>query len=168
MMPGPYPERPPGPDCPRPENGKNELLVRSCATGPGSLLPTTCKTLFIAMPSRFRLSFQECKGFMVNSIHPSPVTQRRRPCRRQDFVRVGVQVRKEDAALVRDIATTPVDPGRETEKYVILREKIAAPRSGGLDAPLAPCRSRGLISNVRAISAVMTPCVFPDRHGHPL
>ena len=81
---------------------------------------------------------------MVNSIHPSPVTQRRRPCRRQGFVRVGVQVRKEDAALVRHIATAPVGSGRETGTRAILREKIAAPRSGGPDAPLAPVPLEGI------------------------
>ena len=81
---------------------------------------------------------------MVNNINPSHITQRRRPCRRQGFVRVEVQVRKEDAALVRDIATAPVDTGRETGKYTILREKIAAPCSGGPDALLAPVPLEGI------------------------
>ncbi|WBQ11336.1 hypothetical protein L2D01_06010 [Hyphomonadaceae bacterium ML37] len=36
---------------------------------------------------------------------PSPVTQWRKRRQRQGFVRVEVQVRKEDAALVREVAT---------------------------------------------------------------
>ena len=67
----------------------------------------------------------------------SPVTQWRKRRQLQGFVRVEVQVRREDAVLVRDVATALVDPERETETRAILREKIAAPRSGGLKALLA-------------------------------
>ena len=66
--------------------------------------------------------------------HPSPVTKWRK---RQGHVRVEVQIRKEDASLVRDVATALVDPELEAETRAIPREKIAAPRSGGLKALLA-------------------------------
>ena len=67
----------------------------------------------------------------------SPVTQWRKRRQLKGFVRVEVQVRREDAVLVRDVATALVDPERETETRAILRERIAAPRSGGLKALLA-------------------------------
>ena len=78
------------------------------------------------------------------SVKPSPITQWRECRQRQGFVRVDAQVRNEDAALVRDIATTPVDPGRETETCTILRWKIAAPRSGGLKALLSSMSPVGI------------------------
>jgi len=68
---------------------------------------------------------------------PSPVTQWRKRRQRQGFVRVEVQVRKEDAALVREVAAALGDPGREHETRAILRDKIATPRAGGLKALLA-------------------------------
>lgn len=73
----------------------------------------------------------------MNNTDPSPVTQWRKRRQRQGFVRVEVQVRKDDAALVRDVATALGDPERETETRAILREKIATPRVGGFKALLA-------------------------------
>lgn len=78
------------------------------------------------------------------STKPSPVTQWRKRRQRQGFVRVEIQVRKEDAALVRDVATALVDPERETETRAILREKIAVPRSGGLKVLLASAPLEGI------------------------
>ena len=75
---------------------------------------------------------------------PSPVTRWRKRRQRQGFVRVEIQVRKEDATLMRDVATALVDPERETETRSILREKIAAPRSGGLKALLASAPLEGI------------------------
>ena len=74
----------------------------------------------------------------------SPVTQWRKRRQLQGFVRVEVQVRREDAVLVRDVATALVDPERETETRAILRERIAAPRSGGLKALLASAPLEGI------------------------
>ncbi len=67
---------------------------------------------------------------------PSPITHWRKRRQRLGFVRVEVQVRKEDAALLRDVATALVDPVRDVETRAILREKIARPRSAGLKALL--------------------------------
>jgi len=80
----------------------------------------------------------------VNNTDPSPVTQWRKRRQRQGFVRVEVQVRKDDAALVRDVATALGDPEREAETRAILREKIATPRSGGLKALLAAAPLDGI------------------------
>lgn len=90
----------------------------------------------VAAPLPFQVNFPEMEETMVNP-NPSPVTQWRKRRRRQGFVRVEVQVRKEDAALVREIASALVDSERDTETRAILREKIAAPHSGGLKALLA-------------------------------
>ena len=80
---------------------------------------------------------------MANS-DPSPVTQWRRRRQRQGFVRVEVQVRKEDAALVRDIAGALGDPARQAGTRAILRETIAPPRGGGLKALLARAPLEGI------------------------
>ena len=80
---------------------------------------------------------------MANT-EPSAVTRWRKRRQRQGFVRVEIQVRKEDASLVRDVAAALVDPERETEARAILREQIAAPRSGGLKALLASAPLDGI------------------------
>ncbi|WCR09705.1 hypothetical protein JHW45_11420 [Paracoccus stylophorae] len=78
------------------------------------------------------------------STDPSPVTQWRKRRQRQGFVRVEVQVRKEDAGLVRDVATALGDPAREAETRALLREKIASARAGGLKALLAAAPLEGI------------------------
>ncbi|MBC7152906.1 MAG: hypothetical protein H5U22_26405 [Rhizobium sp.] len=80
----------------------------------------------------------------MNNTDPSPVTQWRKRRQRQGFVRVEVQVRKDDAALVRDVATALGDPEREAETRAILREKIAAHRVGGFKALLASAPLEGI------------------------
>ena len=78
------------------------------------------------------------------STDPSPVTHWRKRCQRQGFVRIEVQVRKEDAALVRDVATALGNPARQSETRAILRESIVTPRSGGLKALLASAPLEGI------------------------
>ena len=80
----------------------------------------------------------------MTNTDPSPVTKWRKRRQRQGFVRVEIQIRKEDASLVRDVAAALVDPERETKTRAILREKIAAPRSGGLKALLASAPLDGI------------------------
>jgi plasmid stability protein len=80
----------------------------------------------------------------MTNTDPSPVTQWRKRRQRQGFVRVEVQVRKEDAGLVRDVATALGDPAREAETRAILRERIATPRGGGLKALLAAAPLEGI------------------------
>ena len=81
--------------------------------------------------------------FMANT-NSSSVTQWRKRRQRQGFVRVEVQVRKEDAALVRDVAKALIDPDRESETRDILREKIASPSHGGLKALLSSAPLEGI------------------------
>lgn len=80
----------------------------------------------------------------MTSTDLSPVTKWRKRRQRQGFVRVEIQIRKEDASLVRDVATALVDPEREAETRAILREKIAAPRPGGLKALLTSAPLDGI------------------------
>ena len=74
----------------------------------------------------------------------SSVTQWRKRRQRQGFVRVEVQVRKEDAALIRDVAKALIDPDRESETRDILREKIASSAYGGLKALLSSAPLEGV------------------------
>ena len=74
----------------------------------------------------------------------SPVTRWRKRRQRLGFVRVEIQVRKEDATLVRDVANALVDPEREAETRAVLRERIVAQRSGGLKALLASAPLEGI------------------------
>lgn len=80
----------------------------------------------------------------MSNTDPSPVTQWRKRRQRQGFVRVEVQVRKEDAALVRDLASALGDPERESETRAVLRERIATSRKGGLKAMLASAPLEGI------------------------
>ncbi len=80
----------------------------------------------------------------MTSTEQSPVTRWRKRRQRQGFVRVEVQVRKEDVALVRGVATALLDPQRETEARAILREKISTPRTGGLKTLLASAPLEGI------------------------
>ncbi|WP_226583543.1 hypothetical protein [Acuticoccus sediminis] len=80
----------------------------------------------------------------MSSVEQSPVTRWRKRRERQGFVRLEIQVRKDDASLVREIAAALSDPERETETRAILREKIVAPRTGGLKALLAAAPLEGI------------------------
>lgn len=75
---------------------------------------------------------------------PSPVTAWRQRRQRQGFVRVEVQVRREDAGLVRDVASALGDPAREAETRSILRERISPVRAIGLKALLAAAPLDGI------------------------
>jgi hypothetical protein len=75
---------------------------------------------------------------------PSPITQWRKRRERLGFVRVEVQVRKEDAGLVREIASALGDPAREADTRAVLRERIGARRAGRLKALLAAAPLDGI------------------------
>ena len=75
---------------------------------------------------------------------PSPVTAWRQRRQRQGFVRVEVQVRREDAGLVRDVASALGDPAREAETRAILRERVSPARVGGVKALLAAAPLDGI------------------------
>ena len=74
----------------------------------------------------------------------TPLTNYRRRMKRQGIVRVEVQVRKEDAALVRGVASALIDPEREAETRALLRQRFAEPPAKGLKALLASAPLEGI------------------------
>ena len=76
--------------------------------------------------------------------HQSPVTTWRKRRQRQGFVRVEVQVRKEDAGLLREVATALGDPARAVETRAALRETVVPAHAGGLKALLASAPLEGI------------------------
>ncbi len=68
----------------------------------------------------------------------------RQRMRRKGLVRVEVQARKEDAALVRGIAAALADPAREAEIRAVLREVVAPLAPGSLKALLAAAPLEGV------------------------
>ena len=63
---------------------------------------------------------------------------------RQGFVRVEVSVRKEDAGLVRRIASALSDPSRQAEARKLLRQRFAEPPKVSLKALLASAPLDGI------------------------
>jgi hypothetical protein len=68
----------------------------------------------------------------------------RRRMRRQGLVRVEVQVRKEDAPLLRSVAGALTDPAQAVATRVLLRERFAAHEVKGLKALLADAPLEGI------------------------
>ena len=74
----------------------------------------------------------------------TPVTTYRDRMKRQGLVRVEVQVRREYAGLVRDVASALADPEREAETRALLRDRIAKHSVTGLKALLASAPLDGI------------------------
>jgi hypothetical protein len=68
----------------------------------------------------------------------------RRRLKRRGLVRIEVQVRKEDAALVRGAAQALSDPAREAEARALLRERFRTANARGLKALLAAAPLEGV------------------------
>ena len=63
---------------------------------------------------------------------------------RQGFVRVEINVRKEDAGLVRQVAAALSDPARQTAARALLRQRFAEPVGASLKALLASAPFEGI------------------------
>ena len=63
---------------------------------------------------------------------------------RQGFVRVEVNVRKEDASLVRRVASALSDPARQAEARKLLRQRFVEPPKVSLKALLASAPFDGI------------------------
>ena len=74
----------------------------------------------------------------------TPLDSFRRRQKAQGIVRVEVQVRKEDATLMRNIAEALGDPGRAAEARSLLTARFAGPRPTGLKALLAAAPLDGI------------------------
>jgi hypothetical protein len=91
----------------------------------------------------FPVRFPE-KENAVADAQKSPVDAYRKRMKRQGLVRVEVQVRKEYAGLVREVAAALGDPKRETETRDLLREQVAPHAAKGLKALLASAPLDGI------------------------
>jgi hypothetical protein len=80
---------------------------------------------------------------MASKPKSSVATHRARK-ERQGFVRVEVNVRKEDASLVRRVASALSDPSRQTEARNLLRQRFAEPPKVSLKALLASAPLDGI------------------------
>ncbi len=73
---------------------------------------------------------------MAGRVH-SPLAQHRARKARQGFVRVEVNIRKEDAGLVRRIVAALSDPVRQAAARALLRQEFSEPAKVSLKALLA-------------------------------
>jgi hypothetical protein len=74
----------------------------------------------------------------------SSLTSHRARKRRQGFVRVEVNVRKEDAGLVRHVAAALSDPARQAAARMLLRQRFAEPPGVSLKALLVAAPLDGI------------------------
>ncbi len=72
------------------------------------------------------------------------VAAHRRRMKRLGLIRVEVKVRKEDAPLVRSVASALTDPRRERETRTLLRDRLGSPRALGLKELLAAAPLDGI------------------------
>lgn len=80
---------------------------------------------------------------MADSQNDAVSTYRRR-LKRKGLRRLEVQVRKDDAALIRGVVGALSDPDRETEARALLRERFGASPVKGLKALLAAAPLEGI------------------------
>ena len=80
----------------------------------------------------------------MSSKTKSSLAKHRARMGRQGFVRVEVNVRKEDASLVRRVASALSDPSRQADARRLLRRRFAEPRKVSLKALLASAPFDGI------------------------
>jgi hypothetical protein len=74
----------------------------------------------------------------------TPLASHRARKAQQGFVRVEVNVRKEDAGLVRHVAAALADPARQAAARTLLRQRFAEPPKASLKALLAAAPLDGI------------------------
>ena len=80
----------------------------------------------------------------MSSRATSSVASHRARMARRGFVRVEVNVRKEDVGLVRLVAAALSDPARQAEARLLLRQRFAQPPGVSLKALLASAPLDGI------------------------
>jgi len=80
----------------------------------------------------------------MRSTGKSALAEHRRRLKRHGMVRLEVKVRKEDAALLRNVANALVDPARELQARALLREKFGPAEAEGLKALLSAAPLEGI------------------------
>jgi len=86
----------------------------------------------------------------MSSKAKSSFAKHRARIERQGFVRVEVNVRKEDASLVRRVASALSDPSRQADARRFLRQRFVKPRKVSLKALLASAPFDGIDGIERA------------------
>jgi len=74
----------------------------------------------------------------------SPIARHRAKKARRGFVRLEVNVRREDAPLLRRVAGALADPTRQAAARILLRQRFAAPARVSLKALLASAPLEGI------------------------
>ncbi len=74
----------------------------------------------------------------------SPVAKHRARMQRQGFVRIEVNIRREDASLVRGVASALSDPSRQAEARRLLQQRFVEPPKVSLKALLASAPLDGI------------------------
>jgi hypothetical protein len=74
----------------------------------------------------------------------SSVASHRARMERRGFVRIELNVHREDAGLVRLVAAALSDPARQAEARLLLRQRFAEPRKVSLKALLASAPLDGI------------------------
>jgi hypothetical protein len=72
------------------------------------------------------------------------LSKHRERMEQQGFVRVEVNVRREDASLVRRVASALSDPSRQAEARLLLRQRFVEPPAVSLKALLASAPLDGI------------------------
>ena len=80
----------------------------------------------------------------MTAVRKDAVSTYRRRLKKQGIVRLEVQVRKDDALLVKGVVSALSDPGRESEARALLRERFGAGKAKGLKALLASAPLEGI------------------------
>lgn len=80
----------------------------------------------------------------MTNARKSAIASYRRRMKRRGVIRVELQVRKEDAALLRNVAGALTDPERAAETRALLRERFASRAVKGLKALLAAAPLDGI------------------------
>jgi hypothetical protein len=84
------------------------------------------------------------KALVIVAVHETSLGQFRTRQKQPGIVRLEVQVRKDDAVLMRNIAKALADPDREDEVRRLLTARFGAPAAVGLKALLAAAPLEGI------------------------
>lgn len=80
----------------------------------------------------------------MTAVRKDAVSTYRRRLKKQGIVRLEVQVKKDDAPLVKGVVKALSDPGLESEARALLRERFGTVKAKGLKALLASAPLEGI------------------------
>ncbi|MBF0268861.1 MAG: hypothetical protein HQL44_09730 [Alphaproteobacteria bacterium] len=80
----------------------------------------------------------------MTAVRKDAVSTYRKRLKKQGVVRLEVQVKKDDAHLVKGVVQALLDPGRESEARALLRERFGTGKARGLKALLASAPLEGI------------------------